>query len=333
MHQDRWNHHELMHPVKGENAWSESYYFNFVDPDSKIAMFTRMGFRPGDGWADALHVVYLGGDRVAFTYGRRDINSDLSSYDGDLKVGHLELLCKSPFEQWQLRYDGPAQDISDAAILLERSKLRPEGWFAPAHLNMTLDFDASYPPHFAAEGDHGHFEQTGRVSGTIDIGNDTFNVSGFGVRDKSWGPRDWGGSATSTEREHKTKSSGPSPFVNWFSMNFGEALAMGGSCFRHGDGQLKGSGWIQTNGTTGDLEDVVITSTYKPDSILHESITLKGRSASGKSVQVEGNILTICPTKIPMPGGATFVNEGLGEFTCDGLTGYGISEHWHRILK
>ena len=42
-------------------------------------------------------------------------------------------------------------------------------------------------------------------------------------------------------------------------------------------------------------------------------------------------MLTVCPTKIPMPGGATFVNEGLAEFHCDGLTGYGISEHWHRV--
>ena len=48
---------EKMHPVKDEPAWSESYYFNFVDPDSKLGMFTRMGFRPGDGWADGLHVV------------------------------------------------------------------------------------------------------------------------------------------------------------------------------------------------------------------------------------------------------------------------------------
>ena len=36
-------------------------------------MFSRMGFRPNNGWADGLHVVYLGGDRVAFTYGRREI--------------------------------------------------------------------------------------------------------------------------------------------------------------------------------------------------------------------------------------------------------------------
>ena len=56
---------EAMHPTGEDRAWSESYYFNFVDPKSGVGMFTRMGFRPGNGWADALHAVYLGGQRVA----------------------------------------------------------------------------------------------------------------------------------------------------------------------------------------------------------------------------------------------------------------------------
>jgi hypothetical protein len=98
---------ERMHPVRDEPAWSESYYFNFVDPDTKVAMFTRMGFRPGDGWADGLHVVYLGGDRVAFTYGRRSIQKDLTQYDGDLVVGGLRLECAEPFGLWRVGYWAP----------------------------------------------------------------------------------------------------------------------------------------------------------------------------------------------------------------------------------
>jgi hypothetical protein len=323
---------ELMHAVKGDNAWSESYYFNFVDPDSKIAIFTRMGWRPSDGWADGLHVVYLGGDRVAFTYGRRNIEQDLSKYNGDLSVGHLTLGCEAPFDHWTIQYDGPAQDVADAGILLERSKLRPDGWFKPSRLDMGLDFKALYPPHYAADGDHGHFEQTGEVSGDIKIGDEVFTVSGYGVRDKSWGPRDWGaGTDSSGGATNKGADSGPAPLVNWFSMNFGADLAMGGSCFRHADGQLRGSGWIQIDGETEDLEDVTITSAYKADSILHESIVLTGKTASGKPIHVNGKVLTVCPTKVPMPGGVTFINEGLAEFECNGKTGYGISEHWHRV--
>ena len=138
---NKTTNHEQMHPTGSESAWSESYYFNFVDPVSKIGMFTRMGFRPGDGWADALHVIYLENNRVAFTYSRRNIESDLTRYDGDLKVGDLRIECLTPHKVWSVNYTGPAQDIQDAALLLTRSKLRPEGWFKPAHLSMNLTFD------------------------------------------------------------------------------------------------------------------------------------------------------------------------------------------------
>jgi hypothetical protein len=330
---------ERMHPVGDAPAWSESYYFNFVDPDRKIGMFTRMGFRPGDGWADGLHAVYLGGDRVAFTYGRRDIERDLNRYDHDLTVGGLSLVCVVPFQNWEVGYQGPAQDIADAAILLERRKARPPGWYRDAKLDMTIDFNALSEPHYAASGERGHFEQTGSVRGHIALSragaSETFAVSGFGVRDKSWGPRDWGAGSggASTGRASSTRPSGPAPFVNWFSMNFGAALALGGSCFRHADGALRGAGWIHRDGRTQDLTDVLIESEYLPDSIWHTAIRLTARTADGAPVDVAGKILTICPTKIPMAGGATFVNEGLAEFTTEGMTGYGISEHWHAVQR
>jgi hypothetical protein len=320
---------ERMHPVGQERAWSESYYFNFVDPDSKLGMFTRMGFRPGDQWADGLHVVYLGGDRVAFTYGRRNIGGDLTRYDGDLTVAGLTLECVEPFRHWRVKYRGAAQDIADAAILLERSKARPDGWFSPAELDMVVDFRALSEPHYAASGTRGHFEQTGRIDGTIAIGGKTYPVAGYGVRDKSWGPRDWGVGGTGSGGAKKIE--GPAPFVNWFSMNFGAALALGGSCFRAGDGVMRGAGWIQRDGRIEDLANVVIETTYAPGSILHTGVRLTGRAASGLPIDVEGRVLTVCPTKIPMPGGATFVNEGLAEFRTEGLVGYGIAEHWHSV--
>lgn len=330
---------ERMHPVGDDAAWSESYYFNFVDPRSGIGMFTRMGFRPGDGWADGLHAVFLGGDRVAFTYGRRNIDRDLPRYDGDLRAGDLELVCVVPFQSWEVRFDGPCQDVANAAVMMERRKARPEGWYRPARLRMHLDFDATSEPHYAAAGARGHFEQTGRVRGRIELLGDgqdeSFSVTGFGVRDKSWGPRDWGaggGSGGAVERGW-TPGSPPAPFVNWFSMNFGDDLALGGACFRHGDGSLRGAGWIHHEGATEDLLDVVMATDYAPESLWHTHVRLTARTASGKPVNVDGRILTICPTKIPSGSGATFVNEGLAEFRMDDRTGYGISEHWHRVHK
>ncbi|MFP6816577.1 MAG: hypothetical protein VB949_13050, partial [Pseudomonadales bacterium] len=337
---------ELMHPVGDDPAWSESYYFNFVDPDSKIAMFSRMGFRPNNGWADGLHVVYLGGDRVAFTYGRREIEKDLSIYSADLSAGDLRFVCDAAFERWQIHYEGAAQDIPDAAILLERRKARPDGWFDPAHLEMHINFNALTEPHYSigeessagasGSSQRGHFEQSGKVTGSIKIAGDTWQVSGFGVRDKSWGPRDWGASNRPTDEasspsESQIELSGPAPFVNWFSMNFGPDIALGGACGRAPDGEMRGQGWYLEDGTSTELHDVHITTRYKPGSIWHTHVHLRAETGTGESLDIQGKVLTVCPTKIPTPGGATFVNEGLVEFTMGNKTGYGIAEHWHSV--
>jgi hypothetical protein len=339
MQNSQAQNHELMHPVGKESAWSESYYFNFVDPVTKLAMFTRVGFRPQDGWADALHVVYLEGQRIAFTYGRRNIEPDLSRYDGDLKAGDLTIACEQPFKKWQISYSGQAQDIPDGAILLERRKLRPEGWYAPATLDMQVQFECITEPHHSRSDDaetsaFGHFEQSGRVSGVIKLGDQSWDVSGFGVRDKSWGPRDWGAgqrSASSESARVFSTSTEPAPFVNWFSMNFGDKAAMGGSGFRHQDGVIRGSGWIQRDGDSMQLNNIVITTGYAPNSILHRVVTLEGEIEGGEAIRMTGRVLSVCPTKVPMPGGATFINEGLVEYTWGDSIGYGIAEHWHAV--
>ena len=202
---------------------------------------------------------------------------------------------------------------------------------------MDLTFDCTTQPHYAARGEHGHFEQAGKVSGSVALGGEQWQVSGYGVRDKSWGPRDWGaGQRKSDDAQSNTQTesqepSAPAPFVNWFSMNFGADIALGGSCFRREDGSMRGAGWYQADGQTMALEDVEIISEYATDSILHTGVHLTATTQSGAKLDIQGEVLNVCPTKIAMPGGATFVNEGLARFDMDGRTGYGIAEHWHAI--
>jgi hypothetical protein len=327
---------EAMHPTGEDRAWSESYYFNFVDPKSGVGMFTRMGFRPGNGWADALHAVYLGGTRVAFTYGRRDVGKDLSAFDGDLKVGNLALACETPFKHWTVSYLGPAQDIPDGAILMTRAKARPDGWHTPAELSMHVDVRALTEPHYAAKGAHGHFEQSIHATGRLTIGGEEIAFDGYGVRDKSWGPRNWSGSSSAAGGATGpaiSTAAAPNPFVFWFSMNFGAETSMGGSCFRRADGTMQGSGWIQDGAAMDTLDDVRVETTFRPGSILHETVSMTARTGQGREVRIEGRVLNMCPTKIPFPGGATFVNEGLARFVLDGREGFGIAESWHNVVE
>lgn len=325
---------EAMHPTGEDRAWSESYYFNFVDPKSGVGMFTRMGFRPGNGWADALHAVYLGGQRVAFTYGRRDIGKDLTAYDGDLKVGNLALTCEIPFKRWTVAYDGPAQDIPDGAILVTPAKQRPDGWYTPTDLSMRVDVATLTEPHYAADGAHGHFEQSIHATGSLTIAGEEMAFDGYGVRDKSWGPRNWGGSSAGDGAPMAgSTAAAPNPFVFWFSMNFGAEISLGGACFRRADGSMKGEGWFQDVDGMDTFDQVVVETTFRPGSILHDAVTLTGRTGRGREIRIEGKVLSMCPTKIPFPGGATFVNEGLAKFSMDGREGFGIAESWHNVTK
>ncbi|HKS91805.1 MAG TPA: hypothetical protein VJQ83_07745 [Tepidiformaceae bacterium] len=323
-------HDDDIHPVGADKAWSESYYFNFYDPDREVGMFTRMGLRPNEGWCDALHVLYLGGERVAFTYGREA----LPEMTDRLQVGGLQLTRGESFKRWTVAYDGPAQDIADPSILITRRRERPEGWFKPANLDMSVEFEALAEPHYSGEGQRGHFEQPGAVRGTVTLGDETWDVSSYGVRDKSWGPRNWSGGSSESPAKTEQPGDEPRPFITWFSMNFGADIALGGTCGRGPDGQLNGSGWIHANGKTQSLTQLrVEDSSYKPRSILHTGMHLTATAGDGTEYDITGEVITVCPTKIPMPQGATFVNEGLARFTMGGATGYGIAEYWHNVAQ
>jgi hypothetical protein len=328
---------ELFHPVGDHPSWSESYYFNFVDPRTGVGAFTRMGFRPNDGWADALHAVYLPEGRVAFTYGRRtDLSPEVVDGLGtaDPAVGDLTLRRGEPFTRWDIVYSGDAQDMADPTVMFAATKDRPAGWSHAAHLDMDVTFEAISAPHYAVGGAQGHFEQTGRVHGTIRLGDEHWDVEGFGVRDKSWGPRTWQAPSGSA-----AKSAGPAAveqgcFLNWFSMNFGADLALGGACGKAADGSFVGKGWIQRDGRTLGLEEVTMTTQYDPDDpLVHRTVQLRGTDSEGASIVVDGTVVTICPTKIPRRDGVTFVNEGLARFETDGRTGWGIAEHWHAVPR
>jgi hypothetical protein len=328
---------ELFHPVGDHPAWSESYYFNFVDPATEVGAFTRMGFRPNDGWADALHALYLPGGRVVFTYGRRtDLTPEVvaSFGDSDPTVANLTLRRGEPFARWGIAYSGEAQDIADPTVLLAPTKERPEGWFRPAQLEMEVEFEALSAPHYAVGGAQGHFEQTGRVTGTIRLGDEQWQVDGYGVRDKSWGPRTWQAPSGSAAKQAGPEAVRSGCFLNWFSMNFGADLALGGACGRTADGTFRGKGWIHRDGTTLELTEVTITTEYDPaNPLLHRSVELRATDSEGRPITVEGDVLTICPTKIPRRDGVTFVNEGLARFRTEGRVGYGIAEHWHAVPR
>lgn len=171
-------HDERRHEPGPERHWQESWYFNFSDPRSGLYGLVRTGLRPNQGRADALlltvqhgrpHWIYPG-IGCAYAPGRTD---DVAT---GLRVGRLELQELEPFARWRIRLHG--DDSAD------------------------LGFDCVAPPYDYPGGDGAresfgtsmaarHFEQVGRVRGSLRVRGRVHEIDGWGQRDKSWGVRDW----------------------------------------------------------------------------------------------------------------------------------------------
>lgn len=318
---------ERAHPLGSDEAWSESYYFYYADPASGIGAFTRMGFRPKNGWADGLHVAYLGGERIAFCYARRDHTGG----EQDLQVGGLRLECDEPFRRWVVDYDGPAEDVADGRVLVTPRKERPEGWFAPETLRMHVDFAAVADPYYFWRGEHGHFEQIGRARGELSIGGDDFELDGWGLRDKSWGPRTWQSSSAEPAASPSEAAAGQRTFTMWLTATFGADLAFAVTAV---PGRTAGGGFLMRDGQNLALTDVAVESEYEPGSVLHRSCRVTALTETGETFAAEATVIGMAPTKIAIPGGATLVNEGLARWTTDGgRSGCGIAEYWVSVSR
>src|SRR5665213_2573600 len=91
--------HDLGHPVEGDAAWSESYYFNAFDPGTDSGLFTRIGIRPNEGTMDVSLSVWLpGGDLGEY----RAVTEQHEMVDTVLEVGDVRFELLEPNRSWRL---------------------------------------------------------------------------------------------------------------------------------------------------------------------------------------------------------------------------------------
>ncbi|MGH9048649.1 MAG: hypothetical protein ACRDY4_02850, partial [Acidimicrobiia bacterium] len=73
-------HHDFAHPVEGDTAWSESYYFNCYDPTTDTGFFTRIGVRPNEGTIDVGLSFWLPGTELAQVHAVREFRELTDSH-------------------------------------------------------------------------------------------------------------------------------------------------------------------------------------------------------------------------------------------------------------
>src|SRR5256885_6779205 len=261
--------HDFAHPVEPDTAWSESYYFNAYDPVTDTGLFTRIGVRPHEGTMDVGLSVWLPGSELATVHG---VRPQREMTDSDLAVAGVRYERLRPMAEWRITCDAEAS-VRDLA-----------GRRPPRATRVALDlvFHA-LAPAVGSDGQgrvgagasaatrasvgKGHLEQAGRWSGWIDVDGVRHALAeARGNRDKSWGPRRWGG---------------PSMW-RWFSVNVGDDVHFGGIRIGTGAGDLH-RGWVWRDGGFASIRAWDVRTEREADRLTHRVTHVRATDAQGRA--------------------------------------------------
>jgi hypothetical protein len=186
---------EFPHQPDGSASFNESVYMNAMSPAHGVGGWMRLGNRVGEGYAELSVCLYLPDGRIACQFARPKIDSNARFAAGGLRYDVAE-----PFRQVAMRFDGDLLLLDDPDLLRDPARLalapRVAGsvaWaftgISPMHGGEPTAPDT--PTMYGRDFSLGHFNQHGRVSGHIHIGDQHWPLDGLGWRDHSWGPRYW----------------------------------------------------------------------------------------------------------------------------------------------
>jgi hypothetical protein len=317
--------HDGAHPVESDAAWSESCYFNAYDPGTDSGFFTRIGIRPNEGTMDVGLSVWLPGGELG-EY--RCVAEQHEMVDSPLEVGGVRYERLDAMNTWRL-----TADVDAVARPCTTEQASNDGAPRPVDLELDVRFDAITPAigtdgqtsaprtqqasEAAGTTGKGHFEQSGRWTGSLTVDGATHTWDGaLGNRDRSWGPRRWGG---------------PNMW-RWFSINIGQGLHFGGIRLGTGAGDLH-RGWVFEDGRIASVKEWRLRTELAEDELTQRVVRLEVEDKKGRCYRLTGDILRVAD--IGRAGG-TVVNEGLTRWTYSsdsGVTtsGYGIAEYLHQV--
>jgi hypothetical protein len=305
--------HDFAHPVEGDQAWSESYYFNCYDPITDTGFYTRIGVRPNEGTLDGGLSLWLPDMQIGHIGG---VRPQTTMTDNDLSVAGLRYERVSPMKEWRLSCDGEAfvRDL-DGRRPDRRSAVAMDVTFSALMPAVGTDGQGREGEGASAETrksvGKGHLEQAGRWTGWIEFDGVRHELGeGRGNRDKSWGPRRWGG-----------------PLMwRWFSINFGDNVHFGGIRIGTQAGDLH-RGWVWRDGDHRSIRDWHVKTELEADALTHRVSHVEATDSDGRVHALRGDLMRVAGA----PRKGTIVNEGLARWSYDGLDGYGIAEYLHQL--
>jgi hypothetical protein len=319
---------EYMHPLEEASNFNESMYFNFYDPTARLGGFVRLGNRANEAYAEMTTCLYLPDGKVGFMFGRPEIH-DNDAFD----AGGMRFEVVKPFEELRVAYRGKVALLENPLAMADpRAAFRDNPWVdaavelgyrgvSPMWGGEPVNDDGSKMEEAPGEGfARGHYEQHVGARGVVRVGDEEWEVDGYGLRDHSWGPRFW-----------------QAPWwYRWLTANFGEDLGFVVSIVTGRDGSQRIGGIVLEDGEYRSIDHATIETQWSEPGTYHETIRARAETA-GRDYEITGRVLSLIPlrNRRTTPEGdklVTRISEGMTEWSLDGRTGYGLSEYLDQIV-
>ncbi|GAC1533274.1 MAG: hypothetical protein NVS3B12_12470 [Acidimicrobiales bacterium] len=316
---------EYMHELGPEPNFNESMYFNLYDPVARLGAWFRIGNRANEGTAEMTVCIYLPDGRVGFMFKRPDISSNDSFDAGGTRFGVVR-----PFEELTVDYSGKVVVLDDPLQMADPKIAFTENPSAECEVRLTYTGRSAMfggepdTPHEKAgeEFAKGHYEQLVEATGSVRVGEQQWEVRGYGLRDHSWGPRYW-----------------QAPwYYRWLTANFGPDFGFMGSRVARKDGEGTRGGFVWDGTTMHLCRSVDVSTTWTGTDTYPQEVRATLRSVEGREWKVSGRVMNLIPlrNRRPDPEGnmlVTRISEGMTEWTLDdGRIGYGLSEYLDQMI-
>jgi len=317
---------EYCHEPDDASNFNESMYFNAYDPVRRVGGWFRIGNRVNEGYAEMSCCVYLPDGRVGFMFKRPKISSNAALDAGGMRIEVVE-----PFARLRVTYTGsvvvlarpremvdPAKAFRENPVVSCRIALDYTG-IAPMWGGRPIRADGGKAASDAAGSfAKAHYEQHMAVHGHIGVGDEEYEIAGFGLRDKSWGARYWQAIR----------------WYRWLPISFDAEFGMMISLI--GDGtRTRQSGMVLRDGAYVPIREASIESEWDPEDY-QTALRVRARTDE-RTYEIAGRVLSLIPlrNRRTAPDGTllhTRITEGMTEYRCDGKIGYGLSEYLDQIV-
>ena len=316
---------EYMHELGPESNFNESMYFNVYDPATNLGGWFRLGNRANEGSAEMTVCLYLPDGRVGFMFKRPTIASN-DAFD----AGGLRFAVTTPFEELSVDYSGKVVLLDEPRQMVDPKAAFTTNPYDECEVHLRyLGRSAMFggepdQPHEKAgeEFAKGHYEQLVEARGSIRVGAQEWEVTGFGLRDHSWGPRYW-----------------QAPwYYRWLTANFGPDFGFMGSRIARRDGEGTRGGFVWDGTTLHLCRDIEVSTSWTGAETYHDEVRATLRAVDGQEWRVTGKVMNLIPLRNRRadPQGnqlVTRISEGLTRWTMDdGRVGYGLSEYLDQMI-